>query len=676
MKNCRKLQVIGIIALVFLSCFTQAGEKFEKADPIYSNMGGGLNPFWFLGHAGLYYCWETAENANGIAEPENMKKHCIIESNKKKGVRGFDEENKVTFQKFYDNGSFWGVKTIKLSAYQRQQIIATAKSKKDKPYSFFRGYKGPDSFRCDGLVEYCYEQAGVGYFYEGEWVRGIVDDKSWMSLTPKKQMNYLADPARFDHYTPQFDLIEFGELEDVICIDGEPVEPDNDGYYHINKNCTVKAYADDGENGSGIARFELWLEETDDTPDEMPGKRLKVFNEEYKRDHDYSYDWDISDVEPGEYELYAKAFDQAGNTKETYINVKIEKTYYFHVQLSPEYVETGSPVSQTQTFTLTVQCYNNGTGELQAEEGKKYVNKKAGTESWWWYNNGLSGDERVAEWRKEKINPNCIVPEQWEKSAYAGEVSFGLNTSGYELYAGGEKLETLELVDGTGSISVVIKAEDGDIRNDRLFLIISASDGTGSGNNALMVNPILVSVSFYDDGETSPMFKECIEHGATADEAWAAALHWYNNYNFRYSYWGGGVCLRNFLSYGDPPISPEMAYTGGIIVFKTRLTVNLTAYDPADYVSAFLVVKPRRDGQIYYCPQGWIEDEYNTLRNMKSELGKVWISAECYGEDHTPSRPPLNHYQGYVAQYRNKPHYYYMNAYQGFYVALMPKMPE
>ncbi|MDO9465204.1 MAG: hypothetical protein Q7J67_07910 [bacterium] len=171
--------------------------------------------------------------------------------------------------------------------------------------------------------------------------------------------------------------------------------------------------------------------------------------------------------------------------------------YYFHVQLSPEYVETGSPVLQTETFTIKVQCYNYGTSETKPEvEGERYVDKKEGTESWWHY---VNVGESIDEWRKEKINPNCIAPEEWEKNDYTGEVSFGINTSGYELYVGGEKLETLELVDGTGSISgVVIKAEDGNIGDNHLFLIISASDGTGNGNNALMVNPIVISPSLIE----------------------------------------------------------------------------------------------------------------------------------------------------------------------------------
>jgi len=168
LKTILSLSFLSFIILVF-SNFSYATEKFEKGDAIYTDMGGGLNPFWFLGHAGLYYYWEPAENENGIVEPESYGRHFIIQS-ADKGVQGFGE-NEITFKKFYDDGKFWGVKTVNLYGYQREQIIRIAKSKEGCKYAFFKGYKGsvkkgrPDTFRCDGLVEYCYEQARVEDIY-------------------------------------------------------------------------------------------------------------------------------------------------------------------------------------------------------------------------------------------------------------------------------------------------------------------------------------------------------------------------------------------------------------------------------------------------------------------------------------------------------------------------------
>ena len=208
----------------------------------------------------------------------------------------------------------------------------------------------------------------------------------------------------------------------------------------------------------------------------------------------YEIKFDSYPPESGIYDVKVFIENPAGlksDVKAVKVKIK-EPLCYFHVKLSPEYVETGSPVSQTQAFTIKIQCYNYGTSETRPEvEGERYVDKKEGTESWWHY---VNEEQEIDEWKKEKINPDCIAPEEWGKSDYAGEVSFGINTSGYELCAGGEKLETLKLVDGTGSISgVVIKANDGNIGDNHLFLIISASDGAGSGNGALIINPVVVN---------------------------------------------------------------------------------------------------------------------------------------------------------------------------------------
>ncbi|MFH1905216.1 MAG: hypothetical protein ABIK53_06830 [bacterium] len=681
----KRLKFITVLFLIFLGAISLYAEetsaKFEKGDAIYSDLGENHILGW-VGHAGLYMWWDKAEK-NGIVNPKEAKNHVVYQSNQESILTflGFSVSpgvEQITFHDFREDGDFWGVKTIKLSSLRRQQIVNIAKSKRGYKYNFFKGYKGPDTFRCDGLVEYCYEQAGKDIVPGDTWSPVVAALPGRILLTPKKQMDYLADPARFEQYTPQFDLIKFGELEDVICIDGEPVEPDYDGYYHINKNCAIKAYVSDGEYGSGIARFELWLGEPDDTPekqgeDDNTGIRLDKNNDKHELCSWNNFDWDISDIKSGDYKVYAKVFDQAGNTKETYINVKIEEPpYYFHVQLSPEYVVTdGSEESQTQAFTITVQCYNYGTSETKPQvEGKRYVDKKEGTESWWHY---INKAQNIDEWRKEKINPDCIAPEEWGKSDYAGEVSFGIANiinNAYELYAGGEKLETLELVDGAGSISgVVIKAEDGNIGDNHLFLIISASDGAGSGNNALMVNPILVDVNVYDDGETSPLKKlGGMVFFQTADEAWEHAVNTFNIGNWDYSWSYRSVQLYGYVHEQFPDSG---WYDSEIWASKSRLRVDLTAYNPDDYISANLVVKPKLDAyDIYYNEQGWIEDKYNFLKNIKSELGTIWISTEYYAPSYTPSRPPLGKKKGYLAQYSGS------GGYQGFYIALIPKMPE
>ncbi len=254
--------------------------------------------------------------------------------------------------------------------------------------------------------------------------------------------------------------------------------------------------------------------------------------------------------ESGVYDIKVFVENPAGLKSEgKSVKVRIGAGHYFHVSLSPEYVETSGDPSQTQAFTITVQCYNYGTSETKPQvEGERYVDKKEGTESWWHY---VNDEQDIDEWRKEKINPNCIAPEQWEKSDYTGEVSFGLNTSGYELYAGGEKLETLELIDGTGTISgAVIKAKDGDISSNHLFLIISASDGTGSGNGALMVNPVVVNMLESPFGKRKAGWTKFYTWNETIyDEKWSETVAFF--LSEPWSIGGGHVGFFGRISHWD-----------------------------------------------------------------------------------------------------------------------------
>ncbi|MBU0477701.1 hypothetical protein KKC91_03945 [bacterium] len=216
--------------------------------------------------------------------------------------------------------------------------------------------------------------------------------------------------------------------------------------------------------------------------------------------------------------------------------------YYFHVQLSPEYVETSGEPSQTQAFTITVQCYNYGEA---TETPAGTVNKLDGTQSW--------AKDDTGVWQKEKINKNQDIKPAEKKGDFAGEVSLGISNiinSAYELYAGGKKLEKIALAGGTGSISAVIKAEDGNIGDNHLFLIISASDGTGSGNGALMINPIIVS----HHNSAGNYWKSSGELGWLRDWDWNE-----DNYNIWWDRLINGYCGANpDLPEAECPIDPYM----------------------------------------------------------------------------------------------------------------------
>ncbi len=327
--------------------------------------------------------------------------------------------------------------------------------------------------------------------------------------------------------------------------------------------------------------------------------------------------------EPGVYEIKVFVENPAGLKSEVKTaKVRIGEGHYFHVQLSPSYVETGSPVSQTQTFTIKVQCYNYGTSVNPPPEGM--VNKLSGTESYVKNNDG--------EWEKEKINPDCIPPEAgWTKSDYNGEVSLG----GYGLYAGGEKLETLELVDGAGTISAVIKAEDGNIGDNHLFLIISASDGTGSGNDALAVNSI-------SPQRFACQRKSVHTYASSPDAVWSNVVSAWNSATW--GNWGHGNSLYFYQEIREHTNEYGVkSYSAWITGKQIKLRADLRGYSPADFSSAKLVIMPKKVGGAasYYNPQGWAENKINYVRDMKSELGTNWVSEEYFAPPYTPSRPAI-----------------------------------
>ena len=314
-----------LILIIFLLHFLFLyGEdyKFEKGDGIYIR---GLSIItFFLGHTGIYKNWRGEY-------PEEYNKHVTIEA-----IGGPPWTWKYTgptitnFEKFLEGrGDYWGAYTLPdIDQEQRQTIIEIAEYQATrKPrvqYHFFGGYKRPNkSFRCDGLVEYCYEVA-YGEPWKPGRNGGIVKNDRWFTLSPLRQMLHMVSE------NPELKEVCFhkeGKIEE-----GEAIIPSKykDGKYYISvPSVTIKFYATDGEKGlgqgSGLTRGELWIGRPDDTPYEFPGKRIFRDDTDYETECVYTTSFNTTDLKPGEYELFAKAFDQAGNYKEVSIPIVIRK---------------------------------------------------------------------------------------------------------------------------------------------------------------------------------------------------------------------------------------------------------------------------------------------------------------------------------------------------------------
>lgn len=220
---------------------------------------------------------------------------------------------------------------------------------------------------------------------------------------------------------------------------------------------------------------------------------------------------------------------------------------------------------------------------------------------------------------------------------------------------------TVVLSDPTG-VNTTFTMPSGDVS-----FSLETTNPYGSNTDTVYVinSENLISISIYDDGATSPLLKNGrAVLQLTENDAWSGALVSWNSATYAYEPRFAAMAY-NLISGGGTN------WRATIRIFKVKLTADLTAYNPTDYEVANLVIKPTTYGGYagitsYYNDQGWIENYYNFLKDIKSELGNVWTSTELYAPNFTPLRPPANQANGYWAQEETE-------GYQGFYIALIPK---
>ena len=287
----RGLFSLTVLMILLISCnfICSAEESAEKGpaeigDILYYSYGNQ----WFPGHAMLYVGWYP------VREPkkENLR---VIESMPPSEINRRGLVNEST-DYIYDYTRTW---KEGLSAEQRRKISEFVISKtglwrycEDLDHTY---QKGQDGIHCDcaGLCEAAYESIGLDPVPREGWI-----------LWPEEQCK----SSRMKDATPVPPKIR--------------LEPSEDG--------TLKAYASDEDKGSGITRVEFWDGKPDDTPDEAPGVRLGKDDHNTKIGGYYTIAYDGAVAQ-----LYAKAFDQAGNTKITapfddvmVVNIRPNKNYF------------------------------------------------------------------------------------------------------------------------------------------------------------------------------------------------------------------------------------------------------------------------------------------------------------------------------------------------------------
>ena len=667
---------------------------FEKGDAIYrkfevpdvETVAPGIQlllGLWSLnGHCGLYWYWEP----DGKNDPTIKENHKTIESNlarqgslwqrwRNKGVHTYD------FQYFVDSGQCWGVRTSdKLIAEYRVKIIETAMKQLDCKYSLVGGYKRPGvSFRCDGLVEYCYEIA-LGDEWKPGKNGGIVKNdffrprRGCTVLTPRRQFNRLS--AQDNAF---FVRLIFAKREGMIFhkpieIKGEEVLPDENGKYkvygdevRVNVNASDIDWEDDG---SGITRVQLWVGEPDDTPLNMPGFRIigEDDDKDYPDEHDYTYYWDTTkkkDGEPlfpdGNYTLKAIAFDQAGNKAEAEIQVEVAnlEDKYLHVSVVPADVrsvgtggntEDDPPHYKTETFDITVEAWNYGECDPCTPEG--CVRKKEGTQNW------IYGQDEEGYWRwKKETVCESYTTEPVRDETWTGSVTLSPLKNAAGLFKEGwDGTITITAEDyGKKTIEGVTYKSDNDISPHpeggnfhTALLIWGKASGVDDGNALLLINPVYVTVyvTVYDTARQIRAGTCYItDEKGTPDAAWAFALAEYISWGWH----SFGISIINLTSVVCPTLEPSPYYYAQIAMHRCKATADLSSLNKADYSAAVLQVYAKAKVNYIWNDQGTglVQDVWNDYADVWDEIwdngqGKnPWLFNEYIPDPIVPWQPPV-----------------------------------
>jgi hypothetical protein len=139
-----------------------------------------------FGHVAIY----TGAVVTGNGDPDDWANYEIVEMDGKQCVLS-------TIANFVGHGGFWGAYSVDLTVQQRMDVVQLARSYVGKAKYGLVGasYKAPSvpCFRCDGLVEHCYEVISSSYAPAIDPPLshrvGLYVDDNWLSLRPSVLRN-------------------------------------------------------------------------------------------------------------------------------------------------------------------------------------------------------------------------------------------------------------------------------------------------------------------------------------------------------------------------------------------------------------------------------------------------------------------------------------------------------
>ena len=256
-----QLTLLGLIII----CSQVNAMTFERGDALFCN--GPVILGKDVEHAMVYWKWDRS------GDPSGLSCQRLIEA------AGFNQKSRdieLSSKSSFRNNSTYTMGSP--SASQRNAIVTRAEQLLDKDYptplEFVFKYKGPEKWRCDGLLEDAYETANLD----------IIPGDTGATLTPIGQREAMHSSAG---------------IGPIIQI----TNPSPNGI--VNDNVDIKATASDV---SGLARIEFW----DGSP--ASGQQIASQNIETNGSESslYSQSYNITD-KSGTHVLYVKAYDGAGN---------------------------------------------------------------------------------------------------------------------------------------------------------------------------------------------------------------------------------------------------------------------------------------------------------------------------------------------------------------------------
>ncbi len=317
----RKIFVISVFPFVLFSAgaFSEIGNAYYRGLGIPSWLEEA--PEWFktlwssVAHAGIYYKW------NYFGSPYSWEHQIAVYAS---GV-------KVTMtplsQDAWTAPPFYGFRDAILTSRQRTLIDSLARTQLYVPYSLIF-YKNPGAyFRCDGFVEWLYEQVGID----------LVSDFGPWTIYPLLQMN-----------SSQF--VEGQAVPPLIDI-LSPIEGDT-----VSGVIKIIVYAFDYTFGSGMFGVKAFLDHLPPPimyeEEKSPGYIGKDIHTTLVPDTFIIY-FNTKKFVDGEHILYIRGYDLAGNYTDKNIIIYIQNESPCIHSHYPEHGQTNVPVNTKIRITFT-----------------------------------------------------------------------------------------------------------------------------------------------------------------------------------------------------------------------------------------------------------------------------------------------------------------------------------